>query len=368
MGEPGPSSKPDTLPEWFLQYVQEQQNKAAAAQENERLQAADREKQAMEARSRMIRNNNKPGKALPSLLEYYGEADKLEAWLQQARAKMEVDYYGCTEFVKFWALNGVLRGKALRRMEAWVREQGTAELANSYAFLDRVGFVFRDPQAKERAQRKLDALRQGSKPFLEVFTEWQSLLLESGGSSWPDDAKKVSLDRILSDDLVRAMITVPSQPDFESYCSILKETDDRLRAYKARTKQKDTEVTKAPRQTTWKRPADTVRPVTDEKNAYKPELVRKASVEDMEWEPTPAKVATANSRRAKWVSQEVRDQRRRTGLCIRCGGSGHIVRECPYGQPQRPVASDSVRKETAKARVVEPELEDEEPQSSESEN
>jgi len=68
-------------------------------------------------------------------------------------------------------------------MEAWVREQGTAELVNSYAFLDRVWFVFRDPQAKERAQRKLDALRQGLKPFLKVFTEWQSLLLESGGSS-----------------------------------------------------------------------------------------------------------------------------------------------------------------------------------------
>jgi hypothetical protein len=191
----------------------------------------------------MIRNDNKPGKALPSLLEYYGDTDKLEAWLQQAKAKIEVDYYGCTEFVKFWALNGSLRGKALRRMEAWVRDQGTPELASGYGFLDRVEFVFKDPQAKERAQRKLEALRQGSKPFLEVFTEWQSLLMESGGGSWPDDAKKVSLDRILSDELVRAMITVPSQPDFESYCSILKETDDRLRAYKARTtKPKDSAV------------------------------------------------------------------------------------------------------------------------------
>ena len=94
-----------------------------------------------------------------------------------------MDYYGCIEFIKFWALNGSLRGKALRRIEAWVREQGTAELADSYTFLDRVGFVFRDPQAKERAQRKLDVLRQGLKPFLEVFIEWQSLLLESRGSS-----------------------------------------------------------------------------------------------------------------------------------------------------------------------------------------
>ena len=201
----------------------------------------------------MVRNDNKPGKALPPLLEYYGEADKLEAWLQQARAKIEVDYYGCTEFVKFWALNGVLRSKALRRMEAWVREQGTPEMANSDVFLSRVEFVFKDPQAKERAQRKLDVLRQGSKPFLESFTEWQSLLLESGGGSWPDDAKKVSLDRILSDDLVRAIITVPSQrtqPDFESYCSILKETDDRLRAYKARSaKSRDIAAQGAPRLT-----------------------------------------------------------------------------------------------------------------------
>ena len=51
---------------------------------------------------------------------------------------MEVDYYSCTEFVKFFALNGLLRGKALRRIEAWVREQGIPERANSYAFLDRL--------------------------------------------------------------------------------------------------------------------------------------------------------------------------------------------------------------------------------------
>ena len=84
---------------------------------------------------------------------------------------MEVDYYGCTEYVKFFVLNGSLRGKALRRMEAWVREQGIPERANSHAFLDRLQFVFTDPQAKERAQRKMEALRQGLRPFLEVFTE-----------------------------------------------------------------------------------------------------------------------------------------------------------------------------------------------------
>jgi len=101
MGESGLSSKPNELPAWFLRYVQEQQDQAAATQEHERLRVADQEKPASEARLQMICNDNKPGKALPLLLEYYGEADKLKAWLQQARAKMEVDYDGCKEFVKF---------------------------------------------------------------------------------------------------------------------------------------------------------------------------------------------------------------------------------------------------------------------------
>lgn len=363
MGEPGSSGSSGEPPEWFLKYLREQQQQSETACQIELLRVADNEKTTREARLQLIRNDNKPGKALPSLLEYYGEADKLEAWLQQAKAKMEVDYYGCTEYVKFWALNGSLRGKALRRMEAWVREQGTAELANSYNFFNRIELVFKDPQAKERAQRKLESLRQGAKPFLEVFTEWQSLLMESGGGSWPDDAKKISLDRILSDKLVQAMITVPSQPNFESYCSILKETDDRLRAYKNRTTKPKDQTTQATPQPNWKHLTDTTQ--TGYKNSSGPKVTRKPSIESMDWEPTPAKVATMNIKYAKWVSQEELDNRRQTGRCIRCGATGHMVRECPYGPPRRPVKANSVRKETTKVKEVKPDLEDED---SESEN
>ena len=190
-------------------------------------------------------------------------------------------------------------------------------------------------------------------------------MLELSGGSWPDDAKKVSLDRILSDELVRAMITVPSQLDFELYCSILKETDDRLRAYKTRsTKPRDVAVQGASRPA-WRRPADRVRPAVDNLNPNGQGAVYKPAVEDMEWEPAPAKVLTGGVKRAKWVSQEELDNWRQTRRCFRCGASSHQVRECPYAPPRRPVAADSVRRESP--REVEPELEEEEP-SSESEN
>ena len=88
----------------------------------------------------------------------------------------------------------------------------------------------------------------------------------------------------------------------------------------------------------------------------------------MDWEATPVKVLATNTRRAKWVSEDELEQRRRTGRCLRCGATGHLIRKCPYGPPRPPVKADPVRKEQAKAKEVEPELDDEEEPVSESEN
>jgi hypothetical protein len=114
MGDQGTSGAP---PEWFQRYILEQQTQAAAAREDECLQIAEQEQKAKEARLQLVRNDNKLEKSFSLLLEYYGESEKLEAWLQQARAKIEVDYYRYTEFVKFWALNRLLQNKALCRIE-----------------------------------------------------------------------------------------------------------------------------------------------------------------------------------------------------------------------------------------------------------
>ena len=134
----------------------------------------------------------------------------------------------------------------------------------------------------------------------------------------------------MSDELVRAMIIVPSQPDFESYCSIIKETDDRLRVYKARVLRSKDQATPGASRPTWKRPMDAIQPGADSKNSNGPKVVRKASVESMDWEPTPIKVAAMSTKRAKWVTQEERDNRRRTGHYIRYRATGYIIYEYPY--------------------------------------
>ena len=65
---------------------------------------------------------------------------------------------------------------------------------------------------------------------METFMKWQSLLTKAGGAYWPDNAKKMSLDRILSDSLAEAMIAARSFDNLEDYCRKLKEVNHRLKA------------------------------------------------------------------------------------------------------------------------------------------
>jgi len=49
----------------------------------------------------------------------------------------------------------------------------------------------------------------------------------------------------------------------------------------------------------------------------------------MDWEPTKANTA-------RWVSQEELERRKEQGLCLRCGGKGHIIRNCKLKPAKRP--------------------------------
>jgi hypothetical protein len=337
MGDNGISQKGD-LPPWFVEYVRGQRQQQQEAEQAARQREEALRQQLREEEQKKVTNGNKPGKSLPPLQDYYGDSDKLESWLHQARVKIRVDYDECTEFVKFWALAGSLKKRALTRMDAWTRQYGTPDQAKAETFFTRMKFVFYDPQAKERAVRKLGSLRQGNRPFLEVYMDWQGLLIEVGGADWPDTAKKISLDSILSDELARAMITVPTPDSFEAYCNTLKGVDDRLRAYKTRQGR------------SFKGHSE---PTTSEKqNVEEPEKKDEKPTEEMDWQPTP-KVAAGGVRRAKWVDNEEMNRRRQNRLCIRCGDRKHMIRNCPYLGPLPP-------KQAVSAAMLDgPKLEDE---------
>ena len=60
----------------------------------------------------------------------------------------------------------------------------------------------------------------------------------------------------------------------------------------------------------------------------------------MDWKPTALRTNRnqVQGRRAKWVAKEVLDYRRSSGLCLRCGNTGHRVANCVLLPPEKPKA------------------------------
>lgn len=105
------------------------------------------------------------------------------------------------------------------------------------SLIDQLRLSFGDPHTKEKAQRKLHKLRQNDRPFMEYFTDYRKLVLEAGGTIWPDAIKKSYLEAGLSQELQRSMIGLGNKlQSFGSYCSELKRVSDQLEAFNLRNR------------------------------------------------------------------------------------------------------------------------------------
>lgn len=271
----------------------------------------------------------KPTKHLGPLATYEGKREELESWISQAQAKLQVDYCGCSEATKFFMVHNQLRGEASRQLQPWVQVVTNTELMTAQGLIDQLRLSFGDPHTKEKAQRKLHKLKQANKPFMEYFTEYRKLVLEAGGSYWPDEIKKSYLEAGLSVELQRCMIGKSiDSGSFEDYCNELKQASDQLEAFTLRNKN------------TWRSSNMQLRgPTTGESST------ERNTADKMDWEPTKTirtnrTTTEANGRRATWVSPETIAYRREKKLCLRCGNQGHMLKDCKFLPAQRPLSTN----------------------------
>ncbi|KAF4301592.1 hypothetical protein GTA08_BOTSDO10549 [Botryosphaeria dothidea] len=300
-----------------------------------------------------------PTKNLGPLAEFSGNREELEPWIAQAQAKLVVDYTSCTEATKFFMLHNRLRGEAARQLQPWVQASTNTTSMTAQCLLDQLRLSFGDPHVQEKAQRKLHKLRQTNKPFMEYFTEFRKLVLEAGGTNWPDEILKAYLEAGLSQELQRSMIGLGNtSQSFEDYCTELKRVSDQLEAFNLRN------TGKKPQQgwqQDWWRGQNKVGSAgsTGRQPGSKPKPTTPQQ-DKMEWEPTgPARAA--QGRRVKWVDEQEMQRRKDEGRCLRCGDSMHRVAQCPWLPPRRPAR---LAKPTQQEEHVGPELEDLEDESS----
>lgn len=253
-----------------------------------------------------------------------------------------------------WYAFSRLKGNAAAALAPWMDQYGnnpTATQATLNSMYDQLDLIFLDQGRSEKALRELRTLRQGNRPFSELLADLNRLLMEAGGHSWSNEVKKNYLDGALSYEVEGALIGVTKEETFVDYCRQVQQVANRVEALR----------TRGTNRSNW-RGRSTIT-ANHSRPAYAPPAPTPlaptvpSAADPMDWEPTAATLARQR-RRAKWVDEAERSRRRTEGRCLRCGASGHMIKECQY-LGAVPPQNQGARPPRA-SRVVGPMLEDDE--------
>jgi hypothetical protein len=204
-----------------------------------------------------------------------------------------------------------LKGKAAARLLPWMTTfQNNTEEFTMAQFWGQLDAAFLDRAREQKALDRLNVLRQGNRAFDDLLRELDQLLLEAGGFDWNDGVKKGYLKAAINQTLRDRLVTVNEEPTYTQYCTQVKAIADRLSEFN-RIKGRNNNYRGAPTTT-----------------AAAPET---PAEDPMDWTAN-----RAGAPRAKWVSKEEIERRKKEKVCLRCGKSGHFINNCDHAPAARP--------------------------------
>lgn len=252
---------------------------------------------------------------------FEGKKASYKSWLTSIKAKLSVDLSGESDIAKFWAIHSFLGSTPKRQLDTWINEQvnpdGSARYPNGMTdrLLRRLDFLYSDPNQVAVAARKLGQLKQGSKSFHTFLNDFELLIAEAGGSSWPFDVKKAYFEKGVSEKITQAILAADIPREWSDYVKFLSRVSENIDAQQ------------------WRKP---IVSGSAKKDAPKHDS------DHMDWEASGAAKAAALRARemakppAKWVKPEVIAARKSRNACTRCGSDEHFYRDCRYGPAKRP--------------------------------
>ena len=282
---------------------------------------------------------------LEKLQTYNGSRAELRGWLLQARAKVE-DLagvgYNQNQVVAY--LMSRMEGSALERMTPWMEDENRLNTSNE--FLAQLSNTFGDTHREQSAANRLTNLQQRTKTWRAFTQEFKQLLAEGGTltASLSEELKIVNLRKGMSDK------TYETAGRFAIGSKTLNEYIDRVQEVVDDLDARRMGSFRAPYQAyvsnhhdpmdidrISSRRADTSsKPVNNQKTVAKDNYRLITSYEPDKNQFSRRTESDAGKKRAKWVAYEVRQDRRKKGVCFRCGAGGHREAQCPYLPARRP--------------------------------
>ena len=157
-----------------------------------------------------------------------------------------------------------------------------------------------DPLRVRSAEISLSKMKQGNRPVTTYAAEFRRI---SGDTKWNDEAKMFQFRLGLNDNVKDAMAHVDIPPTFDELVELVASIDLRLFERKMEKKNYDRFLSSH--------------------NSH----VTRAAV-DNNSSPEPMQIDAVR----KSLTEEEKNRRRRLGLCLYCGGNGHLANQCPVKQ------------------------------------
>ena len=266
-------------------------------------------------------------KTFPKLPIYHGIKTEFRFWFTQAQTKLNVDSKHFSETERFWYIHSRLKEKVLGQVEVWVQAilQIKTFLVND--LIAQLRLVYDNPESREITVRNLNDMRQGSNPFSAFISGFEKTMLEAGSLNWDEQIKKTFLNNAINISLQKKLVVTPILAIYIDYCDLFHGVNNNLEALRIKKK----------REIGGNLPAN--RSTGNSAGNFTGNSVE-STTDEMGWSPTTnltAVTTATTNRRARWVFQEVIDERRAKGACFRCGMAGHKVGNCSFFPLRRPV-------------------------------
>lgn len=267
-------------------------------------------------------SHSSPNSKIPDPEKFTGEKrDKLKSFLVQLRLKAATL---SDEQARLRYAVSVLDGPALDQLIPHVKNE-TVDLTNLQALIDILEAAFGDPDKQGTAARKLSSLRQAGRDFATYYAEFSKYAAEL---DWNEPAKLAALKSGLSYELKQDLIPLEDEPEtITALVKICQKLDNRRRALQFEIRKPSSSNTTAPRTTTStfntfsKAPTPTVNS-SNSANSTKPASTATGT------HPGPMDLSSNR----KKLSPEERVRRILEGLCLYCGGVGHMAKDCPLAK------------------------------------
>lgn len=246
---------------------------------------------------------------MPDPEKFDGTRDKLRPFLTHLRLKLaEPNAFPDVQSQLRYTVSR-LEGIALEQVTTFVTDDGI-NFENVNTLITHLNTCFDDPDRVGTATHKLQTLKQGNRQFSEFYAEFQRYALMS---NWDNAALHATLRRAISYELKMSLANRDTEPDnYIDLANLLTRIDSRQRALK-QDSQPRTQNTPAPR-------TQNTRPATAPAATPHP-----TNTNSGHYGVAPMDISAGRRK----LTPEERLHRMARGLCLYCGGAGHMAAVCP---------------------------------------